>query len=556
MSDYFIGLSTSGHDPAFAIADSTGCVVFAEATERFTQTKRAWGIAPDYVSHIGPEIDKIIQSDSNARFYIANSWKKAKADLPIDSFSGLIPSNLGRWMLGLQSQRHHSAGDQVRSLYQERVVGTHLNFDHHLCHAANGVYSAPFGRGLVLVADGEGEVGSVSLFRLNEGQLKRIWRSWGPGSFGAFYAWITQLCGFDWVAGEEWKVMGLAAYGQADENLVEQLERVLLIEDGRPVFADSNLLDEIKGFLQSHLRLPDQPVMNAANLAASGQMTYQRLMDRMLAPLVDYQEENLIISGGCALNSSYNGTLLSSSTFKQIHVPPAPADDGNAIGAALLAYQQITGKPLPNGESSAYLGSMPDRKSIQSVLKHSKWRATQITAANLDVLVQKLIEGNIIGLFRERAEFGPRALGHRSIIADPRKPNMKDLINKKVKFREPYRPFAPMILETHQADWFELSQPSPFMSFALRFKQENAERVPAVVHQDRTGRLQSVSQTSEPWLFQLLTQFHQETGVPILLNTSLNVMGKPIVHSVEDAVAVLATTGLDALVLGDYLIEK
>ena len=228
MSNYFIGLSTSGHDPAFAIVDSNGSVLFAEASEGFIQTKRAWGVAPDHIDHVAPQLDKIIQADPAAVFYVGTSWTRAKQDLCGDGggtfaepSAALVPANLGAWMMGIQAQIHQQSGHNITSVFRDNIGSDIMHFDHHLCHATNAVYSAPFADGLVLVADGEGETGSISLYQLKNRQLKRQWRSWGPGSLGAFYCWLTSLCGFNWVAGEEWKVMGLAALGTPDRDLAQ-----------------------------------------------------------------------------------------------------------------------------------------------------------------------------------------------------------------------------------------------------------------------------------------------------------------------------------------------
>lgn len=564
MGQYFIGLSTSGHDPAFSIVDSNGVVLFAEASERFMQTKRAWGIVPDHIDHIAPHIEKLIKADPKATFHISTSWTRAKQNLGGDGESALaepstalVSLSLGRWMLGIQAQIHQNGGHSIRSVYQDYVPGSTMNFDHHLCHATNGVYSAPFDDGLVLVADGEGEVGSISLFRMKGRVLKRLWRSWGPGSLGAFYCWLTSLCGFSWVAGEEWKVMGLAAYGDPDMDLVEQLEKILVIENGRPVLADQSVIDSVAKAVQVHQRLPNEPVDNAANLAATGQLVYQRYMHRIMESLKQYKEENLVLCGGCALNSSYNGSLLTDSLFKYVHVPSAPADDGNALGAALLGWSKVSGvAEIPLLEGACYLGSLPDPKVIEMAVKNSAWRSLKFQSDAPKKIAERLAEGRIIGVFRGAAEFGPRALGHRSILADPRSDSMKDTINMKVKGREPYRPFAPMILEEYQEEWFECSQNSPFMAFASRFREGKSKLIPAVVHADNTGRLQTISKDYEPWLHELLTEFYRLTGVPVLLNTSFNVMGKPIVHSVQDAISVFGTTGLDGLLLEDTYFEK
>lgn len=564
MANYYIGLSTSGHDPAFAIANDQGRIIFAEASERFTQVKRAWGIAPDHADHISPQLDKIIAQDPRAQFHIATSWTRAKQELggedqsiTASPSSALVSIELGNWIMGLQAQIHQYSGYNIRSLYKARIPAQTMHFDHHLCHAANAIYSAPFENAIVLVADGEGETGSLSVFRMKNRVLKRLWRSWGPGSIGTFYCWLTSLCGFDWVAGEEWKVMGLAAYGKADMALVEKLEKILLIEDGRPVFSDHQIIVSITQELRRYQRSPNQPVEDAANLAASGQLVFQRYMTKIIDGLKRYGEQNLVLSGGCALNSSFNGTVLTKNVFQQVHVPSAPADDGNAIGAALLCWSnQNQHKSIPVTENACYLGSTPNPKIIEQTIKYSAWPCIRLGKNSPQHIAEALSQGKIMGIFRGAAEFGPRALGHRSILADPRPSTMKDVINANVKGREAYRPFAPVILEEYLAEWFEINHPSPFMAFANPFKTSKIELVSAVVHNDNTGRVQTVNRSTNPWLYELLSEFYQLTGIPILLNTSFNIMGKPIVHSVQDAVAVFGSTGLDGLLLEDVYLFK
>lgn len=564
MSDYYIGLSTSGHDPAFAIADEHGKIIFAESSERYTQVKRAWGIAPDHADHIRPQLDKLIEADPDATFNISTSWTRAKQDLAGDGHSvvaspstTLVEAKLGQWIMGLQEQIHRSAGHSIKTLYGKHIKTDTLNFDHHLCHATNAVYSAPFDSGLVLVADGEGETGSISLFKMENRSLKRLWRSWGPGSLGTFYCWLTSLCGFDWIAGEEWKVMGLAAYGKPNLQLAHKLEQILVIEKGRPIFSEQHIISETVAEVKAFQRTSKEPVEKAADLAATGQLVYQRYMEKILDTLHHYNEDNLALSGGCALNSSYNGVLLAGSKFKQVHVPSAPADDGNALGAALLGWSKGTGNnAIPKMEGACYLGTTPEVKAIENTEKYSSWKSINLGNDSAEYIAKVLAEGKILGIFRGAAEFGPRALGHRSIFADPRPESMKDIINANVKGREAYRPFAPMILEEHLSNWFELEQTSPFMSFAYPFKSEKCHLIPAVVHADNTGRVQTVNKTNEAWLYSLLNEFYQLTGIPILLNTSFNIMGKPIVHSVQDAVAVFGTTGLDGLLLENTYFTK
>lgn len=559
MSRFYLGLSTSGHDPALAILDEAGRVRFAEATERFLQDKRAWGAAPDHVGHLESALAAVGFDPAIDQLVVSTSWARVKADLPVAVSNALLPAADGLWLRGLQAHAQASAGDSLLRLGLADTSPEVRHFDHHLCHGVAACHSAPFADGLCLVIDGEGEVGAASLFRLREGRLKRLWRSWGPGSLGAFYAWLTGLCGFDWRAGEEWKVMGLAAFGRPDEGLVEALESMLDIVDGRPRLPEQAIIDAAVARAKPHSRTPGDPIQRAADLAASGQAAYGRLVDRILESCAQLGERNLVLSGGCALNSSYNGTIRGRFGFDAVHVPSAPADDGNALGAALLSWMQDhPDKPTAVDGASPFLGTRADPRAIVKAAANCGYPLVTPCdgEAGLAMLAERLAAGRIIGVMRDRAEFGPRALGHRSILADPRPADMKDRLNQRVKGREPYRPFAPIIPADRVGDWFERAQPSPYMSFTLPWKAGVGDRVPAVVHADGTGRLQTVEPQSNPWMSGLLAAFEARTGVPIILNTSFNVMGKPIVHSVQDAMAVLATTGLDGVLLEDVLIEK
>jgi carbamoyltransferase len=559
MTRYYLGLSTSGHDPALAIVDPAGSIVFAEATERYLQDKRAWGAAPDHVGHLEHALATIGFEPDRDQLVVASSWARVKADLPVSVSNALLPSADGLWLRGLQAHAQQAAGASLLRLGIVSEEPEVRRFDHHLCHAVAACHGAPFSDGICLVIDGEGEVGAASVFALSGGRLKRAWRSWGPGSLGTLYAWLTSACGFDWRAGEEWKVMGLAAFGTPRPELTDAIVSMVNIVNGRPQLPGQETIDAAIAAATPHGRTSADPIERAADLAASGQAAFGLLADQIVAACLPLGSTNLVLTGGCALNSSYNGTILHRFPFAQVHVPSAPADDGNAVGAALLAWMQDhPDARAPSGAGSPFLGSRVDRRRAADAARNCGYAYVSPCEgdAGATLLASRLAAGKIIGVMRGAAEFGPRALGQRSILADPRPADMKDRLNKRVKGREAYRPFAPIVPVERVGSWFERPQPSPYMSFTLPWKAEARERVPAVVHADGTGRLQTVDGRANPWMQSLLTAFEAETGVPIILNTSFNVMGKPIVHSVADAMAVLATTGLDGVLLEDTLIEK
>jgi carbamoyltransferase len=345
--------------------------------------------------------------------------------------------------------------------------------------------------------------------------------------------------------------MGLAPYGECDEVVYNLLKSMFLIEGLRVV--PVNPRGGAQKIWESLADIPPQV------LAFTGQLVFEEWMTMLLRNLADLKlSENLVLIGGCALNSSYNGTILERTPFRALHVFAAPADDGNAIGSALLAYRRDHPEWVPPvGVHTPYLGSSLSREALKNLVQFDSGKHVSEHPGTIHkIAARALADGKIIGWVQGRAEFGPRALGNRSILADPRRPGIKDRINGRVKFREEFRPFAPAILHEHGPEYFEHYQEAPYMERTLRFRPEVIDRVPGVVHVNKTGRLQTVRREWNERFHDLVQEFHALTGVPVVLNTSFNVMGKPIIHTVEDALAVLHTTGLDAVALEDYWVEK
>jgi carbamoyltransferase len=354
--------------------------------------------------------------------------------------------------------------------------------------------------------------------------------------------------------------MGLAPYGDADDaELYPLLKRVLRVNglciDRHAPHEELELLRT----LRRRTRKPGEPARAVANLAAVGQRVFAETLLELLRNVAALGvSRNLVLGGGCALNSSANGRVLEQTPFENLYVCNAPADDGNAIGAALLAQREDAppGRRR-SGFQSPYLGSSMSSETLENVLRFTgrAMRAEQCADAPRRA-AELLAADKIVGWIQGRAEFGPRALGNRSILADPRSLEIKNRINATVKFREEFRPFAPSILHEHGELYFERYQQSPYMERTLAFRREMIGKVPAVVHVDGTGRLQTVKREWNPRFHALVAAFHEITGVPLVLNTSYNVMGKPIAHSVEDVLAVFYTSGLDAVFIDDVCIAK
>jgi len=574
---YYVGLATTFHDPALALVAPDGEVLFAEAGERFLQDKRAFNCPPDHI-HRTPQLlaeycEKGAElcvatswSDQIARMYQANveaHYARAEIRGP-SSGEGPLP---GDSVAAVQAALVRSLSQAGRNLelmapLHGYRLGPRRAYDHHLTHAATACYTSPFDRALCAVVDGYGEGGACDFFRYDEGRLGRLKRRRPEGtelgSLGGFYGMLCGLCGFDPTRGEEWKVMGLAAYGAVDERLRERLRELyriveLSIDIHAPDYAS------VVQSLREWQRRPGTSPLTAADVAHTGQVVFGELMSELLRnALKRHPSPCLALGGGCALNSAWNGRIVAELGLEHLHVPSAPGDDGNALGAAFLAFREDhPGHPPPCAPMTPYLGSRLDQGRIAQLIEYGGLGAQVLPDDELLPRVAAMLaEGKIVGWVEGRAEFGPRALGHRSILADPRCPGMKDRINAQVKFREDFRPFAPSVLPEHGSEYFHCYQPSPYMERALDVRPEVRNRIPAVVHVDGTARLQTVEEAWAPRYARLIREFHRLTGVPMLLDTSFNVMGKPIVHAVEDALAVFQTTGLDVLVLDDVLVVK
>lgn len=573
LKRYYFGLAATLHDSALAIVDPSGKPIFAEATERYTQCKRAFNFPPDDMLRI-PELIREY-CEPNAEIVVATSWSTTFLNqlshlsgsdflplmsMPVDEASWPLP-NPALLAIGLRNSISQ-AGLNLASSREIPNKVTIRRYDHHLTHAANAVYTSPFEECAVAVIDGYGESGSTCFYHYEQGRLRAIVASPSKQdvSLGHFYGRLCALCGFSPLKGEEWKVMGLAGYGKHDADIYKLLRPLIQVTDLALQLgcSETRQLRRLSK-LRSLFREPKFSPLTAANLAFTGQQVFAEVMTELLNNLYKRGlSNNLALSGGCALNSSYNGLILQRTPFQNLHVPPAPGDDGNALGAAFLAFyeDQPRVKRKPRTQLP-YLGSPLSRPTRARMVKFSGFRKLEHLPRRIhEHTAQLLAQGQIIGWIQGRAEFGPRALGNRSIVADPRPRDMKDKINRRVKFREEFRPFAPSILDENGAEYFVDYQTSPYMERTLLFRPEVRKKVPAVVHVDNTGRLQSLKRAWNPRYYDLVFSFYKLTGIPLILNTSFNIMGKPIIHSIEDALGVFLTTGLDALVIDDYLIQK
>lgn len=601
-----VGHANTFHDPAIAVVE--GDCVYAEALERHTQCKRANELTRLWYSgraiEAGMRASGMTWPVREADVGMVSTWEltegfehtfkhmghadhtqeveQLRAAGGSARWDDLLRNTTEWWRLGLPAllawnvRTQPLALNQIASIFLGRggsfilpppkdlVAASGNTFqtrplEHHLTHAANAMFTSPFSEAIVAVFDGYGDRAHSSIYHYHDGEFELLHASTGL-SLGILYMRMTLLCGFDPTAGEEWKVMGLAAYGKKNDDLYRFLRNIIEVK-GLDVIVRGERLDPVKLVeLTGGLRtFGDDDVLRAADLAHNFQLAFEDAVIEVCRNAGELGlSKNLCLGGGCALNSSANGKILPKTSFERMHVPSAPADDGNALGAALYEKHCVRKEPRTPAIMSPYLGSPLDEEKVRQLVKYSAVKHSEFSSdeALCDGVAQMLADGNIVGWMQGRAEYGPRALGNRSILGDPRSPGMHERINAHVKFREKYRPLAPSILAEHGPAYFEGYQESPYMDRTLQFRTDVMKKVPAVVHEDGTGRLQSVTASGNRLYHDLISRFYAKTGVPMVLNTSLNVMGKPIVHSPEDAMATFCLSGLDRLVMGRHVFSK
>jgi carbamoyltransferase len=590
-----LGLSAFYHDSAAALVED-GRVVAAAQEERFTRKKFDADFPKRALEYCLTEGECDLGDVDYVVFY----------DKPFIKFERLMETYLTYSPRGFTSFRMALPLWLREKLFQKSLIAGELKtwepkFDwqnrllfceHHLSHAASAFYPSPFDRAAVLTLDGVGEWTTTAV-AVGEGNNLAIHKEIHfPHSLGLLYSAFTYYTGFRVNSGE-YKLMGLAPYGEP--RYVRQIRDNLI--DLKPDGSFRLNLDYFNyctGLTMTNERFhalfgapPRDPesllTQREMDLAASIQTVLEEVVLRLTRSLAaETGMENLCLAGGVALNCVANGKVLRDAKFRNIWIQPAAGDAGGALGAALAAYYIHAGKPrtVPNvldGMSGAYLGPAFSQAEIDTRLQKVGARFASLdTRAMVDTTARALADGNAIGWFQGRMEFGPRALGNRSIIADPRNTAMQKDLNLKVKYRESFRPFAPSVLRDHVAGWFDLDVDSPYMllvtDVASQHKrsmsdEENAlfgidklniarSSIPAVTHVDYSARVQTVHRETNPLYYELIERFDALTGCPVLVNTSFNVRSEPIVCTPEDAFRCFMGTDIDMLVVGNAVLRK
>jgi carbamoyltransferase len=460
--------------------------------------------------------------------------------------------------------------------------------EHHQAHLASSYFVSPFEEAALLSADGLGDFAST-MWGTGRGNRMHIDGAIAfPHSLGLYYSAVTQYLGF-LKFGDEYKVMGLGAYGQP--RYTEAFRDIVRFNENGGEFgfrlglqyfahhktgpemswaeADKTptlgkmFSDEMGKHLGAPARRPEEPLdQRHMDLASSLQARLEEVYLGMLKKLAARTNAKAVcLAGGVAFNCVANGKIFDSTSFEKVYVHPAAGDAGLAVGAAFYVWHQTLGQPRSFVMENAYWGPGYSHQEVGNALKSSPVARDGFTISELsdDEVFRRtatiIADGKILGWFQGRAEWGPRALGNRSIVADPRRPEMKDTLNRRIKHREIFRPFAPSILAEKTGEWFEKSYPSPFMTLAYSVKHEKRDKIPAPTHVDGTGRLQTVTPQANPRYHALISEFEKQTGVPVVLNTSFN-DNEPIVCKPEEALDCFQRTQMDALVLGNFLITR
>ncbi|MBL7112859.1 MAG: carbamoyltransferase [Bacteroidales bacterium] len=600
MTETILGISAFYHDSAAAII-CNGEIIAAAQEERFTRKKHDSSFPINAITYVLKESGIAFEDLDAIAFY---DKPYIKFERLLETYHAFVPRGLVSFLSAIPVWIKEKIF--MKKLLRDELkkfssVKLPLLFpEHHLSHAASAFYPSPFNEAAILTIDGVGEWATTTLCHGKANQISIISELHFPHSVGLFYSAVTYYCGFRVNSGE-YKLMGLAPYGDPQSAQKEEIKKKIL-ENLVDIREDGSILMNMKYFnYATGLRMthdkkwtalfgfpPRKPESELApeymNMALAVQEVLEEIIFRLAGKLKDFTgSKNLVLAGGVALNSVANGKLLKSGLFEDIWIQPAAGDAGGALGAALAAWYIWKGKERnttdqPDSMKGACLG--PEFNELQIVSTAKKYEAVfqqfddfkELT----DVVATRLNEGAVIGWFQGRMEYGPRALGNRSILGDARNPTMQKKMNLKIKFREGFRPFAPTVLEEDISEYFDLGQPSPYMMLVVPVKESRwnpkpegyhqlslrdklyfqRSDIPAVTHIDYSARVQSINRNINPRYWELINAYKKLTGYGVIVNTSFNVRGEPIVCTPDDAYRCFMRTEMDYLVMENFLFGK
>ena len=565
---YILGISCYYHNSAACIIKD-GEVVAAVEEERFTRKKFDDGFPSEAIDYCMEEAGITTKDLECVAFY----------DKTILKFERLLDNYITLSPLGLKSFLNVIPKWLHKRIWVKEEIKKHLKYngeiifpEHHVSHAAYAFFTSPFNESAILSVDGVGEWTTTAFGTGKNTSINLTNDIRWPHSLGLFYSAFTYFLGFRVNEGE-YKLMGLASYGKPKYYDLIMNNLIDVKKDGSIhlnmkyfayTHANKMVNSKFEELFGCQVRKEDSEIEQIHfDIGASVQLVLEEILLKMVNHVhKETKLDNLCLCGGVALNGVANGRILKEGPFKKIHIPPSPGDAGSAIGCAMYAYYSIFQKERNISldkdsmiKNNVYVGPEYSNEKIEEFLKlynipYEKFEHDQLLKKTVELISKQ----KVVGWYQGRMEWGPRALGNRSILGDPRSEKMKDILNEKIKHREKFRPFAPSILEEYTSEYFDIDISSPYMLLVAKVKKP--EVIPAITHIDGTGRLQTVSKKSNPLYYNLINEFFNQTGVPVLINTSMNVRGEPIVNTPEHAFSMLLKTDMDAIVMGNYLIQK
>ena len=571
---YILGINAYHGDSSACILKD-GELLVATEEERFRRIKHWAGFPSEAIkfclNEAGIELSDLDYITISRNPY-ANAFKKVKHTVLKGVSFRAVKDRL------LNTKKVASVKTELSKIFnvpESEIKAELKNIEHHRSHLASTFFASPFKEAAILSIDGFGDFTSTMTATGSDTQIKVLDSVIYPHSAGIFYTAMTQYLGFPHY-GDEYKVMGLAPYGE--RKYMDELRKVIKLKDnglfeldlkffkhakegvsmswegGIPAI-ESIFSDELEKLFGPARKKSDELTQKHKDLAASVQGITEELIFHILNHLQKKtNQKNICIAGGVAQNSVANGKILERTSFENIYIPSAGHDAGTSMGSAMWLYHHELKQERKDPIYNAYTGYQANDEEIEECLKANAVAFERFSKEDLvDQVSDQLINGAVVGWYQGRAEFGPRALGHRSILVDPRRDDAKDLLNSKIKRRESFRPFAPSILEEHVPEYFEKTDKVPFMEKVYPIKKEKYKEIPAVTHVDGTGRLQSVQKGD--LYYDLISKFHEKSGTPILLNTSFN-ENEPIVNTPQEALDCYLRTEMDVLVLGNYMIRR
>jgi carbamoyltransferase len=569
---YILGVSCFYHDSSAALLKD-GKIVAAAQEERFTRKKHDTSFPINAINYCLESQGINIEDIDYIGFY----------EKPFLKFERLLYQHLEMFPRSYKTFLANMPSWFKEKLRIIKIIRKKLKYkkevlfiEHHMAHAAGSFLPSPFEEAAVLTIDGVGEWTTTSYGMAKGNEINLIKEIKFPSSLGLLYSTITAYLGFS-VNNSEYKVMGLAPYGDMNKETnpyYSKLKEVIDVkEDGSYRFNMDFFIYHYKNkmpskklctLLEGPIRKPEEELTQRhKDIAAALQIILEEVMTKMLNNL--YQKtkcKNLIIAGGIGLNSVYNGKILKDTPFENFWCQPDPGDGGTSVGVALYVYNSILKKSREYSLNDAYLGPEFTKEQIKEFLEKNNIRYTEFKDKN--ELIKKtsnlIYNNNVVGWFQGGMEWGPRALGARSILSNPCTKNMQEILNLKVKHREKFRPFAPVVCEDDAEKYFECDNPIPiptdFMLMVYPIKKQWKEKIPAVTHVDGSGRLQTIRRSQNPLYYDLIKEFGKLSKIPILINTSFNIRGEPIVCTPHDAYKCMMGTGIDYLIMGDFLVKR